>query len=358
MDMMNKNINGQFNQIYNTNEMMNNMNNQINQMNNIYIIMNNNMNNKINKDEKLNNSINQKEILDYSINKNEASKNMEEIDVYPYILEKKKILVLVRNDETKKKIKIPISLRKNELYITVEQFKINRYSEMKLFYKNKILNNDESSIDDIYNGDEINIIEEFKGNFDLSYLENNPSKYNKENLINITFEKTTGHSINLVISRNSTIREMINLYFLKKGISEKYKNLFLFINGATSLDINDISTLFDKNIINHKKIIVEEKNSGLNGNIKGKKLNVSILNQNNKLDSSTYIGTLNQIKDLFDNLNSMYPDKNINKITIEKKEYKKNDKHTFSSIGIRDNFICHIIFNIKEEKKDSICIII
>ena len=223
-------------------------------------------------------------------------------------------------------------------------------------YKNKILDEDESSIDDIFNGDEINIIEEFKGNADSTHLQNNSNNNINKKLINITFETSSGNSINLVVEKNATIREMINQYFLRMKISEKYKNLFLFIYGVSSIDINDISTLVEKGITDHKKIFVEEKNSGLKGNIKGKKLKVSIIDQN-KLDSLTYIGTLNQIKELFIDLNNIYPGNMITKIFIEKKEYTKDDKQTFSSIGVRNDFNCYLNMNIKEEKESSKCII-
>lgn len=341
--------------------------NQINLINNSFyqIKQNYNPNNhlvtKNNHINKNNNSTRQKNNIDFSLEEMKIKKkninDLKEIDVFPYILEKKIILILVRKDQKRIKIKIPISLRKNELYITAEQFKINKYSDMKLFYKNKILNNDETNIYDIYDGDEVSLIEEFKDNYEQDYYQNYLIKYKKGNLINITFETPKGQFINLVLPKNITIKEMINKYFWKMKISEKYKNNFNFIYKASTLDLNDISTLYEKDILNNNKIIVEEKNNDYTNVIKGKKLKVSIINQK-ELNTTTYIGTLNQIKDLFFHLKNIYPDYDINNITIEGKELKEDEEKTFSSIGIRENFICSINLIGKDENEFSFCVII
>ena len=333
---------------------------QINQMNNPKNFSDM-KNSQIHKENIMNNFARQKNnienSLDQMILKNNRINNLKEIDVYPYILEEKKILILVRNDQTKIKIKIPISLRKNELYITAEQFKINKYSDIKLFYKNKILNNDETNIYDIINGDEVIIFEEFEEIYDQDYYQNYLIKYKNGNLINITFETPKGQFINLVLSKNITIKEMINKYFWKMKISEKYKNNFIFTYKASTLDFNDISTLFEKDILNNNKISVTEKNNDCVSVIKGKKLKVSITNQN-ELNNTTYIGTLNQIKDLFSQLKDIYPNYDINNIIIEGKELKGDEEQTFSSIGIRENFICNISLTRKDENEFSFCIII
>ena len=56
------------------------------------------------------------------------------------------------------------------------------------------------------------------------------------------------------------------------------------------------------------------------------------------------IGTLNQINDFYLLLeNNISNFKNIKKMEVEKKTLKNEDKNcTFSSIGIRKNFICKI----------------
>ena len=331
--------------------------NQTNKPKNHFIMQNN----QIDKNNIMNNLNRQKNNIDYSLEemkiKEKSINNLKEIDVYPYIFEKKKILILVRNDQTRIKIKIPFSLRKNELYITAEKFKINKYSDMKLFYKNKILNNDETNTYDIYNGDEVNLIEEFKDVYEQDYYEKYLIKYKNGNLINITFETPSGQFINIILPKNITIKEMINKYFWKMKISEKYKNNFIFTYKESTLDLNDISTLFEKDILNNNKISVTEKINDYPNIIKGKKLKVSIINQK-ELNYTTYIGTLNQIKDLFSNLKNIYSDYDINSITIEGKELKGDEEKTFSSIGIRENFICSINLTRTDENEFSFCIII
>ena len=133
-------------------------------------------------------------------------------------------------------------------------------------------------------------------------------------------------------------------------ISEKFRNDFYFYYDGITLDFNDISTLFEKNIWNQKTITVLKKENNFSVVVRGKKLKVSIMNQ----DGETYIGTLNQIKELFYILkNNFYPNKNIDSVTIKEKKIMKDDERTFSSIGIRNDFICNINFNKNDKPKDS-----
>ena len=80
-------------------------------------------------------------------------------DVYPYILENKKNITFIRYDNTIKKVMVPNSLRKNELYSTANFYKLNRYADIILSYNGLTLNEDESSINDINAGADIYIIE-------------------------------------------------------------------------------------------------------------------------------------------------------------------------------------------------------
>jgi hypothetical protein len=139
------------------NDSMNNvymLNNQINQ-NNI-ISMNNNISNKSNINEE---------------NEDKNDDILEDIDVYPHIIEDKKFIFFVRNNSKNVIVRIPYSLRKNELYSTAEEFKIDKYSTIKLFYNNVLLSNDESTINDKLEADKVSIIEEYSG-VDENYIKN------------------------------------------------------------------------------------------------------------------------------------------------------------------------------------------
>ena len=125
------------------------------------------------------------------INNNEIKGKEEIEDVYPYILEDKKTINFKRYDNTIKKVKIPNSLRKNELYSTANYFKINKYADiLYLTYNNLNLDRDESSINDIIDGAEIFIIEELKG-IESNYYKNYLKNHDNENLINILFVQSS-----------------------------------------------------------------------------------------------------------------------------------------------------------------------
>ena len=288
------------------------------------------------------NSVMNNLIINNNITTNNEIKGKEEIeDVYPYILEDKKIINFKRYDNTIKKVKIPKSLRKNELYSTANYFKINKYADiLYLTYNNLNLDRDESSINDIIDGAEIFIIEELKG-IESNYYKNYLKNHDNENLINILFVQSGPLPKTLTFSLNSTIKEMLKIYLFEMNIPEEYKNNFAFIYNTKT--INNSSDLLKNIFKNNSQIEVIEKNTLGTQVKKGKILEVEIKHNNNLLFKCN-IGTLNQIKDFYllmeDNINNF---KNIEKMEVEGKDLKKEDeKSTFSSIGIRKNFICKI----------------
>ena len=142
-NIITNNQNNYFNN--NMNMPNNNVNNQMN--NNINMQINNQMNNNINM---TNNNIN-----------NPINNNISQIaeDVYPYIEEDKKNIIFKRFDNSIKKVKIPKSLRKNELYSTANKYKKYKYADiLSLSLNGRNLDKDQSSIDDINDGSEIYII--------------------------------------------------------------------------------------------------------------------------------------------------------------------------------------------------------
>ena len=355
-------------------------NNQINQ-NNLNFIVNFSMNNQMNQNNIINSQKDQMNMMDNQINhiiamnlmncqinlnnqmKNGLNHNchdniIEGEDIYSYILEEKKYIIFIRNDNTKIRMKIPISLRKNELYYTANLYKLNRYSDIILKYKNENLNEDESPIDDIIDGDEINIIETLE-EIDINYYQNYLKLYNNENLINITFETMKGNLKNLALSRDTKIKEMIKIYLFENKIPEKYKSDFFFMVNAETLDNNDNSTLYEKKISSSSRIIVMERGIQNKNIIKGKKLKASIKNKN-KIILTCNIGTLNQIKDFYNYLKSdLLKSENdkIKKIKIDKIELKEDEGRTISSIGKREDFDCEIEFYKRKEEISCMCIL-
>ncbi len=346
MNMPNNNVNNQMNNninMQNNNQMNNNLNMPNNNVNNQ---MYNNMNMQINN--QMNNNIN---MTNNNIN-NPINNNISQIaeDVYPYIEEDKKNIIFKRFDNSIKKVKIPKSLRKNELYSTANKYKKYKYADiLSLSLNGRNLDKDESSIDDINDGSEIYIIEELK-DVDSEYYKNYLKEHDKEELITIIFH-SVNNNINLRFSYNTTMQEMLKIYLFLRNIPEKYKINYIFSYNA--LTLNDENKLI-KDIIgqNNSKIeIIENGLIGVHEN-KGKILEATIINRKGLITTHD-IGSLNQIKDLHLFLKETIDnfDKVKNIVMDGKKNYDENS--TFSSIGIRKDFVCKIQY----EEESCGCII-
>ena len=283
-------------------------------------------------------------------NLNKINEDQREIDEYPYILEEKKIIKFIRYDNTIRNVKIPISLKKNELYSTANNYKLRRFSDIILSHKNISLNKDESSINEIKEGDEIYIIEELK-EIDSTYYKKYLEKHQNDKKINVNFEKTDGLKKNMVFSEKTTIKEMIKIYLFETDIPEKYKNEFCFTYNAESLNINDTSSLSQKGLKEQSQIMVIEKKIVENDKdkIKGKELKVSFkINKN--IIKTCCIGTLNQVKDIFSHLHNLPNSEEIINIEINGNIFENDETRTFSSFGIREDFTCKILLKKKRER--------
>lgn len=137
----------------------------------------------------------------------------EEEDVYPELKEPKKWIYLFRNYDGKRfRIKIPCSLRNDELYATVENFKLYEYSDLKLFHKNKYLKEDETPIDYISDGDEVNIIKNFH-DIDFTYYQSYLSKNDIKKTVLICFSFVNGTKKFMRFTFDTTVKEMIKMLF-------------------------------------------------------------------------------------------------------------------------------------------------
>jgi hypothetical protein len=281
----------------------------------------------------------------------------DEEDVYPYIEEDKKHIIFSRNDGKKYKVKIPCSLRNNELYSTANKFKSNKYLFIKLYYKNQLLKeNDEFSLNSILNGEEIQIVEDFD-EFDLSYYNKYLSKNKNKNLLNIIFHFTSSKPKTMIFAKDTTIKEMVKIFFNEIKIPEINRKYFILncngINGDR-LDFDD-KCILEKSSLNRGDYsdiyVLELKNKYLE--INGKILKANIYSKN-ELILKFLVGTLGRIKDFYSDLEYSLPGWEhiiLKKVEINGKELKKDDNRTFSSFGIRENFNCYIEFIPKENKE-------
>ena len=335
-------MNMQINQI-------NMLNNQMNQINNINAL--NLLNNQMRQMNKLNSQINE-------INNHKQQYNNQEIiKEFPDIKEERKIIIFKRNDNSKKIISIPVSLKKNELYLIANKYKKNEYSKIYLYNNKTILEDDESNINDILNGEEIYIVEQLK--VDETYYDNYLKKHSGENLLNIVFDfiYTPERRKSLGISSHTKIKEMIKIFLYEMKIPEDNKNDFNFLYNGIFLKTNERLTLYEKGITSISPVIVIKKRNLINSSkIEGKQLNVNVEYKKETVLNIS-IGTLNKIKDLFTLMEIDLSSRNIfiKKIKINKKKYERNDERTFSSVGIVENFTYKIIsLNLNEKEQSNI----
>ena len=327
------------------NNQFNNNDNQINFINNSFIMnMNMNYNNPLNNYFNLNNNTR-------GLKRQMSSTNLfEQKDVYPDINEVKILIIFERNDKTQYRVKVPFSFRMVELYYVAIEFKINRYSKMDLFYNNKYLKEDDTLISIISNGDKV-IMAENLDELNFSFYKNvYQPKLASDDIVNIIFRFSFNNKIkSMTFSKKTKIKDMFNMFYQENKILGKGKQFYKFFLNSNSLNVNDNSPI--GNIFNSdgKTIIVDylkESNP-----IKGKKLEVEVRNKRKKL-SKTSIGSLNQIKDLYFKLEQNYSNRRIiQRITIKGKEVRRDDRRTFFSINIRENFKCIIHFTDEDENE-------
>jgi len=226
--MSNNNMQNQMSNIINSNNMQNQMPNFMNsnimqnQMSFMSQFYNPNMNMNMNPQV-----VNNKE-KDDDIYKNDPE------DIYPYIKEPKKEIILVTSDLKRKRILIPDSLRKNELYYTSTKFRRYKYSEIKLFHNTILLDDDDTSIEGISNGDIIKINEYL--DVDTSFSETLLLKYKNSERINITCTDSNGVKFIKSLPVDITVFDMMKAFYAAMEIPFKYFEGKFISNG---MDLTD-----------------------------------------------------------------------------------------------------------------------
>ena len=205
------------------------------------------------------------------------------------------------------------------------------------------MNSDETKIDYINEDDEIKIIEVLF-RVDFSYYNSYHSKHENEEKINIIFY-WDGRKILLQSTINTTIKEMINLFFNKEYIPECERKNFNFLYGSEKLDVND--DIIKNKIKDPSKfpliIVLYSSNSQSLYGYNGKNIN-ALIKINGRLIATRIFGTLELIKNFYKSIENSYclDILNILKFKINGKEIKKDDERTLSCIGIREEFTCDI----------------
>ena len=329
---------GMNNQInFNNNNYINIPLNQINLLNSIISFYKNNNNDYMSYDNP--NQI--KNILNL-LNPNYPGLKYDNInkieDPLYYIKTVKKTLKFINSDYIIYKVRIPITITKYDLYTIAKLYKNNNQSssDVLLIYQNKVLAQDESSIEFMSEDEEIRIIEPRNYPDDSYYNflnQKNGFKYN------IIFSLQSGCKKNLILPGSTSISDMIKAFKLKFGLENDYTELIynsIKLSAKDNRKIMDViingSVIFVLNIINSPYVI-------------GKSVVVNISYNTKKILENWIfdIGLLNSIKYIIDKVESFHRAR-IKNLSIGNKKLTRDDERCLSEIGIFQNFDCIVEF--------------
>lgn len=272
------------------------------------------------------------------MNYNQMNQNINNnpIDLFPYIKEEKKIIRFINSNNDINYIKIPIFITKNELYSIASKYKALGFSKIILSYNNCLLKKDESSIDEIPEGAEINIIEE-RNIPSYVYYQSLIKKYGKNDIRNITLSFSTGKKMILNFPGNSTFSEVVNAINQIYGSNEE--NLVLLYNGQ-QLSTNDKRKIRDVENGDFMITIIENREFK---HYFGKPIiaNINIKKKNGEqIKARLYTGTLESTTSLFEDIERkilISPFKN-QKLYFNDIELKREDEKSLLSLGIKKDF--------------------
>ena len=312
-----------YNQMMN-NQMMNNqmINNQMmnNQMMNIML------QNQMNQNNQNNNNQNEEEPVMHIFYHTAYD------DILKELTDQKKTIIFkdpINNKSITKQI--PIYFTKNELYSLVNGVNM---AKTVLMYDNNILDDDDSSINDIPNNSTIFLFlppsyNKFKDSVLYKYLCNNYPNNQKINVIAIIGD----HRYVFTFSRDFPISLMIQLFCVL--LDTKKSDGYLFCGSI--LNINDNRKIGD--LLNAGSMIIATQDKDVIANyFNGKEIKVTMFYKNRNIFKFYSISKYSPISELF----KLDDDNNLNnkKIIYNGKELNKYDKHSLASLGINDDFGC------------------
>ena len=267
-----------------------------------------------------------KQINPHLINK--IKENDELINGFNYIKREKKLIKFVYSNFNIFNIKIPTFITKFDLYSIAQTKKIFNATNILLIHNNKILNKDDSSIDEIIDNDFVVIIENklYPDNSSYIYLKN---KYLHNDIIylKIVFPDGTKKFYNL--SKEITIKEFLNMVIKDNGLFEKN---IQFIRNSKIMNINSLQKIKESELIYGANIFCNFSNQVQTIYYFGKVLKGKTKIKNESITIN--IGTLNCINYLFNELS----DYRIVKITIGNIQLNKDSDNCLFLYGIKENF--------------------
>ena len=237
-------------------------------------------------------------------------------------------------------MKIPISINKSDLYSIAYNYKSHRSLNFILSYKNIMIKEDESSIEEIPEGAEINIIEE-RPIPNTCYYDKLKKKYGNDDIRNIIILEPSGIKKPLIFPGKVKLNEFMKAYNNIYGLNENM-SYFIFeglnFRNNDERRIKDLTSSIDLSIsVILKELNTQRKDFGkpLSGNVNVKKKDI----QNFKIK----IGTLESTSILYDKISTILESKQgqhikIKKLFLNNKEINREDEKSLISLGIKEDF--------------------
>ena len=243
-------------------------------------------------------------------------------DVFKYIThdKRRKRIKFIFNSSFRCLMDIPIFFTNKELYSIVEEYKEFHSTNIILIHNNKILKDDESSLDEISNGDKIWIIED-RLYPDNTYYFNLQNKFFGKPKLNIFIEFAEGKE-NFILSEEVTIHELIRAIVEKKGYAIKDCK---FLYNGRAFEQDDKRKI--KEVMPSGGRIYCHISGAVRSWILGKQ--IKAITQYN---TAFGVGTLDPIKNLFYSMGEK------GKIVIGKIELKYESENYLSFYGINEDF--------------------
>ena len=258
------------------------------------------------------------------------------LDPLHYIKEEKIVITFINHDFKITKVKIPKFINKSDLYSIAKLYKSNYRSKLLLIHNESILENNESSIDNICNNDIIIIIED-KYYLDTNYYQSYGLMM-KERKIPVFIE---GGDIycTLCFPDDISFSEMLKVIFFQFGLDQSSlvnKNIIEY--AKRNMILRDKFNYFN-NAIHFSNNVLAGSGSSIGKAIKGE---IFDFGKNRLLIVN--IGLLNSNKNLIDRIYNFLGlhNKHIKKIIINGKEIDIKEEKSLLSLGIKYDFICFI----------------
>ena len=261
-------------------------------------------------------------------NEDEIESFMKEFN---YIKKEKKLIKFLNSNFKIYSINIPTFITKFDLYTIANKFKAFYSTNFLLIHNNKILKNDESSIDEISNNDYVIIIENRLYPDKSSYI-SLQKKYPFEDIITLGIFFENGITRNYSLNTEASIQEFISMVIEDNGL---VRSDYKFIFNVKQLQNNSQMKIKESDLCDGSKIVCSGNHVDDSFRLYGKILKGEAKFKNGKI--TVEIGTLNDIGFFNDQIQSI-TSKHVKSIKIGELKLNRDSDNCLLLYGINEDF--------------------